>query len=283
MYDERPPDDEATPRQKLICLLKGICCPPAPQGHVLEPAIEANIISAADYLLENIDGPNDGSIIKNLGTLDTGPRQIVEGLMMLAGTAGCVIHYVAGLPQSVGYEPWLTENGFNPIAARGLSHLLTRSAFRQATDLQWMGPVVKAIRLLAKPRRKATREIELLLRAGNETTVFETIFESDLDREREFIGLLECAIQSAPSPRLKEIAASVATTLTLPRGPKTKASSIAHELILQQGLAKGSYTYNEIEGDYTDALTRATRQEFDEETFSPRAARNRIRRRANKT
>lgn len=285
MHDKRPPNDEATSRRELVRLLKGICCSPDMQGQDLEPVIEANIISAADYLLKNFDDQDGRRIIDNLSTLDSGTRSIVEGLITLAIHAGYAIHCIAKLPESDGYEPWLAENGFKPIAARGLSHLIKRSASRRAKDLQWMGPVVKAIRALAKPGRTATRNIEILLRAANETTVFETIFDSDLDREKEFIGLLECALLSSRGPRLVEIAASLATTLTLPRGPKAKASSIAHEILLRQDPTErfAAYTYNDIEGDYTDALTLATRREFGEETFNPRAARNRIRQRANKS
>jgi hypothetical protein len=271
-------------RGALAKLLKGMCLPPAMRDCMLDPDMEANFNSVEDYLLRNFDDKTGENLIRNLNTLDSATRGIVETFLTLVMLVGYGIKRVAGLPPSVGYEPWLMENGFGPVAARGLSHIVTASVRRQAKDLQWMGPVVGAIRLLAKPRQNldaANSAITLLLNAAKLTTVFETICKEDVDREREFICLLESAIQNGPSRRLTEMAASLTRTSVLPRGPKTKASSIAHELVLRQGLAADgstAYTYNEIEGDFTDTLTEATRREFNEPHFKPRAARNRIRR-----
>jgi hypothetical protein len=269
----------------LAQFLKGTSLPPAKQACVLDPDIEANFSSAADYILGKfVNDPTGTAIFRSLGTLDPATREIVGCFLTFAGLVGYGITYVAGLSPSSGYEPWLIENGFNPIAARGLAYVITHSARRQAKDHQFVGPVVAAIRTLAKPRQNlnaARTATKLLLEAAKSTTVFETIFEADLDRELEFVRLLECAIDNGPSRRLTEIAVSLARTQTLRRGPKTKASSIAHECILRERLTVDgttAYSYSEIEGDFTDGLTKATRREFNEPNFKPRAARNRIRR-----
>jgi hypothetical protein len=283
-YGEGSAKNEIVTRCELAQFLKGTSLPPAKRARVLDPDVEANF-SSADYILGKfVNDPTSTAIFKNLDTLDQAARQIAEAFLMFAMAVGYGITFVAGLPRSDGYEPWLVKNGFNPVAARGFSHVVTRSARRQAKDLQWLGRVVPAIRVLAKPRQNvdSTRSaIELLLEAAMSTTVFETLFEAHLVRELEFVRLLESAIDSGPSRRLIEIAMSLVKTPALRRGPKTKASSIAHEHILREELAVNrstAYTYNEIEGDFTDTLTKATRREFDEPDFKPRAARNRIRR-----
>jgi hypothetical protein len=272
-------------RCELAQLLKGICLAPAQRAGRLDPSLEANFNSAADYLLGKFDGQTAVDLTKKLDTLDPAIRSMVEAFQESAAIVGFGIHAIMKLPCSDGYEPFLAKNGFNPVAARGVSNLITASARRQRTDLEWMGSVVGGIRLLAKPRQKAATTkgaIQLLLSAAESTTVFETIFQDDLDREREFIRLLEGALQEGrPSQRLTEIAASLTKTPALRRGPKTKASSIAHELLLREGVAANgstAYTYSEINGDFTDDLTQATRREFNEPDFRPRAARNRIRR-----
>jgi hypothetical protein len=284
-YGEGSAKSEIFTHRELAQFLKETSLPPAKRACVLDPDIEANFSSAADYIVGNfISDPTGAAIFRNQDTLDEATRQIVEGFLMFAVLVGHAIRYVAGLPRSDGYEPWLLENGFNPIAARGLAYVITHSARRQAKDLQLVGPVVAAIRTLAKPRQNlnaARTATKLLLEAAKSTTVFETIFEADLDRELEFVRLLECAIDNGPSRRLMEIAVSLARTQTLRRGPKTKASSIAHECILRERLTVDgttAYSYSEIEGDFTDGLTKATRREFNEPNFKPRAARNRIRR-----
>jgi hypothetical protein len=272
-------------RRELAQFLKGTSLPPAKRACVLDPDIEANFSSAADYVLGKfVNDPTGTAIFRSLRTLDPATREIVGCFLTFAGLVGYGITYVAGLSPSSGYEPWLIENGFNPIAARGFSHAVTRSARRQAKDLRWMGRAVAAIRILAKPKQRldaASSAIELLLEIANSTTVFEIIFEEDLDREREFVHLLEIATKDGPSRRLTEIAVFLKRTLALRKGPKTKASSIAHEIMLRHDLAangSNAYTYSEIEGDFTDPLTTATRREFNQRDFKPRAARNRIRR-----
>ena len=65
--------------------------------------------------------------------------------------------------------------------------------------------------------------------------------------------------------RIKTIAAAIAPSLPRARGPKISAASAAHELFLETNASFGlpaGYTWSDIEGDYIDPQTQATRQEF---------------------
>jgi hypothetical protein len=51
-------------------------------------------------------------------------------------TIGAMIVRIAELPNSAGYEPYLMERGWNPIAARGMAALMVRHGNRRADESQ---------------------------------------------------------------------------------------------------------------------------------------------------
>lgn len=80
--------------------------------------------------------------------------------------------------------------------------------------------------------------------------------------------------EAAPE-RLVEIAATVAPRLSIPRGPKISAASACHEIFLKEASSVTGVqgcTWNAYKDDFSDLLTQATRREFDEPRFQPRAA-----------
>jgi hypothetical protein len=74
--------------------------------------------------------------------------------------------------------------------------------------------------------------------------------------------------------RLMEIAANFCSRLGTRRGRKLSPASAAHEFLLEH-LGCG-YTWHIDDEDYSDPLTLATREEFDDPDFSPRSARRRV-------
>jgi hypothetical protein len=205
---------------------------------------------------------------------------------------GKAIQHLAQQPPSPGYEPFLVEAGWNRIAARGMAILVVRHGKRIATESKWRRPVFDAIRFLAerqRQRRAILRCAKLLLRAWKETSIIETIFtKADLS-ETEFIRLLESVVEDreADCRRITEIAAMVSPRLSLPRGPTISAPSAAHELLLDPKIGffgrRLPGAHQNRPAEYVDALTEATRREFDVPNFDSRPARRRqkARQRAN--
>jgi hypothetical protein len=66
--------------------------------------------------------------------------------------------------------------------------------------------------------------------------------------------------------------------LSIARGPKIGAASAAHEFLLAgfvSFMGPHAYTWSTLEDDFIDAVTEATRLEFDEPEFDPRPAHRR--------
>jgi hypothetical protein len=136
-----------------------------------------------------------------------------------------------------GYEPMLIERGHHPLMARGLSHWIIRSGKDEAHKAKMQGIVVDAIRFLAKPgRRKGSisRRAALLLQIGNTSSNLGDVFNGAHISVFEFIEALEGAVRGdlAACQRVTEVAAVLAPGLSVRRGPKASAASIAHEFLL---------------------------------------------------
>lgn len=180
-------------------------------------------------------------------------------------------------PPSKGYEPWLIEQGAQPVLARLLANLLVQHGNRVAAERRRIPNVVKAIRFLAKPGRRSAatfRYITFLMKEWNETSIIEEIFDAAGLHEFQFIRALEAFLEgkSAAGDRVREIAASILPCLPSSRGRPITAVSAAHEFLLEHVRGARSYTWNEIKEDFTDSLTMAARAEFDKRRFNPRPA-----------
>jgi hypothetical protein len=187
----------------------------------------------------------------------------------------------------------LVKGGVHPLFARPMAYLLARRGYRSANNSARYPAVVHAIQFLAKPdrRRQAIcRKAAVLLAAWRETSVIERIFDDAGLRDSEFVKLLELTVEGneAVHRRLCAIAATIAPRLSVPRGRKISAASAAHEFLVKElgPLTKSQgYTWNPLEEDFTDPLTKATRIEFGDPDFDPRPAlrRARARQRPKKT
>jgi hypothetical protein len=82
--------------------------------------------------------------------------------------------------------------------------------------------------------------------------------------------------ETADRQSLVNVVSKLGPALRVPRGRKTSAASFAHQFLLEDGLPDqlncSTLTYSDKAEDFTDPLTRATRVEFGDNDFSPRAA-----------
>jgi hypothetical protein len=182
----------------------------------------------------------------------------------------------------------LIERGHHPLMARGLSHWIIRSGKEEANKAKMQRIVVDAVRFLAKPgRRKGSisRKAALLLQIWNTSSNLGDVFNGAHISVFEFIEALEGAVRGdlAACQRVTEVAAVSVPGLSVRRGPKASAASIAHEFLLTlvaNTAGQKGYTHDHVSEDYTDPLTRATRLAFGDPDFDPGPARPRQRKRA---
>jgi len=252
---------------------------PAPWDAVVN---EANIPTVADHLIALAQGhftrPDVAARIK---PLEAAWQRTFRGFFERADAA---LQLVAESPPSPGYEPWLIRHGYSPIIARITAALVVRRGNRIAKESARLPAAVDAIRFLATPgrnRRAIARKVKVLLAAWNETSVMDTIFkDTDLD-VFEFVRVLKTVVKGdeLACARLTELATALAPHLTIPRGPKISAESAAHEFFLEEAvipMERRAYTWNDVDQDFTDAVTQATRLEFGDGEFDPRPARRRL-------
>jgi hypothetical protein len=200
---------------------------------------------------------------------------------------GAAAMKVSELPASPGYEPMFQKQGFNPISARGLAHLLVKSGNRRAKEDRLRPTVVKAIRGLATSNfgKTSLDRARYLLQVADESSIVDTICCEVGLREMDLLPLLQALVDGKPyeHQKLSDILQKLHPALSVPRGRKRSAASAAHEFALEGDLpAKlgcSTYTLDDVVGDFTDPLTQATRLEFGDPTFDPRPAHRRLKRR----
>jgi hypothetical protein len=188
---------------------------------------------------------------------------------------------------SKGYSPYFETQGFAPSLARGLGSLTLSRGKRQAKEAKRVAPVIEAIRFLARgdgQRRAIVSRAKLVFAAANETSIVDELFSNARLHEGEFLRLLQTIIDGGAidRQRIKTIAAAIAPSRPRARGPKISAASATHELFLGTNASFGlpaGYTWSDREEDFVDRETQATRQEFGDPDFDPRAAYRRVRER----
>jgi hypothetical protein len=202
-------------------------------------------------------------------------------------TALCkIVEHIHNLPAVPGYEALLAEHGDHPVTARMTSHILVQATTADAKRATQAEQIVRAIRILAKPRCRAGTILdnaEYLLSASQTMATFNAFAECG-QRVLDFVASLELAVKGDNDAfqRVQEIAKSVAPRLYIPRGRKVRPEILAHELLLwnlnEKG-RKGLYTWNYETEDFTDPRTQATRLAFGNPDFDPTSAVRRYKRR----
>jgi hypothetical protein len=238
--------------------------------------LEVDIPTLYDHIEAYLQRPD---VVEQLKS-SSGPLNSFINFVAMIGLA---IVKLAELPPSSGYEPLLIGYGLHPNLARGMARIVIRHGERRAAESGWHQRVFDAVRFLAEPARQrgaVLRRAQLLLEAWDKTSIIETVFDEIGLSESEFIGLLKALVEGrvVDCRRITEIAAHLAPHLLLGRGPKISAASAAHEFFLaaiERITGAHAYTWNDIQADFVDPVTRATRMEFDEADFDPRPAHRR--------
>jgi hypothetical protein len=134
-----------------------------------------------------------------------------------------------------------------------------------------------------KPNRSrwaVNRKIALLLAASRETRIIRTIFIEAHLSDHILINMLPWAApgNEMAIERILEIARMAAPRIRIRRGPKVTFASAAHELFLEKHGIRGAsaYSYSDLEEDFIDEATQATRLEFPGARFGPQPASRRL-------
>jgi hypothetical protein len=207
----------------------------------------------------------------------------VRDSLKIRHATACYLLQIAHSAPSPGYEALLIKRGENPLRARVKAYLTVSEGKKIAHEARRYREVVAAIRFLAKPNRSrwaVNRKIGLLLAASRETRIIRAIFiEAELS-DHILINMLPSAAKGNEMAieRILEIARMAAPRIRISRGPKVTAASAAHELFLEKHGIRGAsaYSYSELEEDFIDDATRATRLEFPGEPFGPQPASRRL-------
>ena len=229
-----------------------------------------------------------------MSDLQTSREPVVKEMIRLTGSeaadalrirllASAYLLNISRSPASAGYEPLLIKRGENPLLARVKAYLAVDQGRKIADESRKYREVVTAVRFLAKPNRSrwaVNRKIALLLAASQETRIIRAIFLEAHDRDHILINLLPSATQGNEMAieRILEIAPMVAPRIRIRRGPKVTAASATHELFLEKHGIRGAsaYSYSELEQDFIDEATQATRLEFPGAWFGPQPASRRL-------
>jgi hypothetical protein len=229
-----------------------------------------------------------------MSDLQTSREPVVKDLIRVSGdvvqdalrTRVLAVDYllhISRCPASPGYEPLLIKRGENPLIARVKAYLTVHEGRKIADDSRRYGEVVAAIRFLARPNRSrwaVNRKIALLLAASRETRIIRAIFLEAHLSGHILIKMLPSAAQGEEMAieRVLEIARMAAPRIRIRRGPKITAASAAHELFLEKhGIVGASaYSYSDLEENFVDEPTQATRLEFPGAPFGPQPASRRL-------
>ena len=188
-------------------------------------------------------------------------------------------------PGDRGYVKFLTGLGYDRNWAGLLAAWVVATGRRKAQAAEMQLKVFEAIRFIAKPGRTKEpflRQTRIILSACEDTALLDELFEDAPLRELEFIEHLRLAVEGDRLARQSATAiaaAAIKYRASVPRGPKVSPASAAHEYLLEtlRNFRSGAYTWSDIESVFTDQLTQATAEEFDEPGFDPRPPYRRVR------
>jgi hypothetical protein len=185
---------------------------------------------------------------------------------------------------SSGYEPLLMTIGWHQFAARGIAKFVVRRARQRVNESQSYRQVLSDVRFFASgPRQRAAivRRAKHLHGAWEKMSmVGDLLFKVAVD-ELEFMPLLKSVAEGHEGElnRIVELAAKIESRLSIKRGPKVSAPSLAYEFLHsgQLGIELGPWPKPQQDraAEYVDALTAATRKEFQNPDFDSRPAKRR--------
>jgi hypothetical protein len=188
-------------------------------------------------------------------------------------------------PKDKGYGKFLETLGYDRNWAGMLAAMVVEEGRVRAATAKRGSEFAQALRRLANPRLETEAFLanaKVALEAMNGTVLMRGLFD-ELPRFDGivFIRALGFCIAGEMSLRAEviRIAKAVRSRVAISRGPKLTHASAAHEYFLEtQSIFKdAAFTWSAEDEDFTDLLTRATREEFDAPDFNPVSARRRLR------
>ena len=188
---------------------------------------------------------------------------------------------ISAVPPVPGIEPLLVENGEDPQTAHLMALFIVGLGERWVTERVLIErPLASELRHILRCDRirqlNASRARALQKSLDRDEVV--PIIQAALDRaglSLSSYALREITAAASGKDRkawdqLVEISTAVLPYLCDPRGRRMSAGTGIH-LFLQCHLER-SYTWSDENGDFTDPLTRATREFLGKRRFNPKAA-----------
>ena len=188
-------------------------------------------------------------------------------------------------PKDKGYAKFLTTLGYDRNWAGMLAAKIVEEGRVRAATSQKKREFARALRRLAYPRLKRQAflaDAAMVLEAMNGTLLTDGLFD-DLPAWEGllFIRELKFCLAGDQSSRAEvcRTATAIWRRVAVLRGPKLTHASAAHEYFLESQSIFGpaAFTWSPEDEDFTDRLTQATREEFDDPDFNPVPARRRLR------
>jgi hypothetical protein len=184
-------------------------------------------------------------------------------------------------PKDKGYGKLLETLGYDRNWGGMAAAMIVEEGRVRAATAKGSTEFAQALRRLANPR------LETQAFLANAKTALEamsrTVLTRDLfDGRPRFYGLVFIrALRSclagdlSDRPEVCRIAKAIWRRVAVSRGPKLTHASAAHEYFLeaQSIFGTGAFTWSPYSEDFTDRLTQATREEFDDPDFNPVSAR----------
>lgn len=187
-------------------------------------------------------------------------------------------------PKDKGYATFLVTLGYDANWAGMLAaRIVEEGRIRAATSAK-RTEFSRALRRLANPRRETeafVADSRLVLEGMDGTDLTSGLFQDlPLFEGLAFIKELRFCVAGDLSGRAEvvRIAKAVWRRVAVSRGPKLTLASAAHEYFLesQSIFRSAGFTWSPDTEDFTDRLTQATREEFDDPDFNPVPARRRL-------
>jgi hypothetical protein len=188
-------------------------------------------------------------------------------------------------PKDKGYSRFLTSLGYDRNSAGMLAAKIVEEGRVRAATSKKNSEFAQALRRLANPRLETDAYIadcKAALEAMDGTSLTRALFD-ELPTFHGFLFLKELRFCLAGDlsgrAEVVRIAKAIWRRVFVSRGPKLTHASAAHEYFLESlsPFKSGSFTWSPSEEDFTDILTKATREEFDDPDFEPRSSQRRLR------
>lgn len=188
-------------------------------------------------------------------------------------------------PKDKGYGKFLETFGYDRNWAGMMAAMIVEEGRVRAATAKRSTEFAQALRRLANPRLETQAFLanaKMALEAMSRTMLTRDLFDG-LPRfyGLVFIRALKFCLAGDLSdrPDICRIAKAIWRRVAVSRGPKLTHASAAHEYFLesQSIFGTGAFTWSPYSEDFTDRLTQATREEFDDPDFNPVPARRRLR------